>query len=46
MKMIYIVLLTSKEIFSSNYLMFVLNKVLLGYLYYQFVTAIRKDTRK
>jgi hypothetical protein len=25
---------------------FVLNKVLLGYLYYQFLTAIRKDTRK
>lgn len=25
---------------------FLLNKVLLGYLYYQFVTAVRKDTRK
>ncbi len=25
---------------------FVLNKVFLGYLYYQFLTAIRKDTRK
>ena len=42
----YISLLTSKEDFSSNYLLFVLNKVILGYLYYQFVTAIRKDTRK
>lgn len=31
---------------NNNYLMFVLNQVLLGYLYYQFVTAIRKDTRK
>ena len=42
----YISLLTSKEDFCSNYLLFVLNKVILGYLYYQFVTAIRKDTRK
>ena len=42
----YISLLTSKEDFSSNYILFVLNKVILGYLYYQFVTAIRKDTRK
>lgn len=25
---------------------FILNKVFLGYLYYQFLTAIRKDTRK
>lgn len=42
----YISLLTSKEDFCSNYLLFVLNKVILCYLYYQFVTAIRKDTRK
>ena len=42
----YISLFTSKEDFCSNYLLFVLNKVILGYLYYQFVTAIRKDTRK
>lgn len=42
----YISLLTSKEDFCSNYLLFVLNKVILGYLYYQFVTAIRKDARK
>ena len=25
---------------------FFLNKVSLGYLYYQFLTAVRKDTRK
>lgn len=42
----YISLLTSKEDFCSNYLLFILNKVMLGYLYYQFLTAIRKDTRK
>jgi hypothetical protein len=27
-------------------IIFLLNKVSLGYLYYQFLTAIRKDTRK
>lgn len=42
----YISLLTNKEDFCSNYLLFILNKVILGYLYYQFVTAMRKDTRK
>ena len=42
----YISLLTNKEDFCSNYLLFILNKVMLGYLYYQFLTAIRKDTRK
>lgn len=42
----YISFLTNKEDFSANYLAFVSNKVILGYLYYQFVTAIRKDTRK
>lgn len=29
-----------------NPLIFLFNKVLLGYLYYQFLTAVRKDTRK
>jgi len=31
---------------SINYIVFIFNKILLGYLYYQFLTAIRKDTRK
>lgn len=36
----------NKEDFCVNCLLFVLNKVILGYLYYQFVITIRKDTRK
>ncbi len=32
--------------FKDAPIMFVINKVGLGYLYYQFVTAVRKDTRK
>jgi hypothetical protein len=39
-------LLTSLQDFGDDYFMFFLNKVLLGYLYYQFLTAVRKDTRK
>lgn len=39
-------LLTSLQDFKNNYFMFILNKILLGYLYYQFLTTVRKDTRK
>lgn len=42
----YSSLLTSVGNFCDIYWLFVLNKIVLGYLYYQFVTAIRKDTRK
>jgi len=31
---------------TINYTIVMFNKIFLGYLYYQFVTAIRKDTRK
>ncbi len=31
---------------KHNSLVFLFNKVSLGYLYYQFLTAVRKDTRK
>lgn len=34
------------DILKNNPLIFLLNKVSLGYLYYQFLTAVRKDTRK
>ncbi len=36
----------SGDDFKKSYIVMALNKVLLGYLYYQFVTATRKDTRK
>lgn len=39
-------LLTSLQDFGDDYFVFILNKVVLGYLYYQFLTAVRKDTRK
>ncbi|MDO9303940.1 MAG: pentapeptide repeat-containing protein [Sulfuricurvum sp.] len=42
----YINILSSVDDFKKSYVVMVLNKVLLGYLYYQFVTATRKDTRK
>lgn len=42
----YSSLLTSLEDFNHKYWLFMLNKITLGYLYYQFVTAVRKDTRK
>jgi len=42
----YSSLLTSLDDFCGIYWLFMLNKIILGYLYYQFVTAIRKDTRK
>lgn len=42
----YINILSSVKDFNGSYPAMVLNKVLLGYLYYQFLTAVRKDTRK
>lgn len=43
---LYSSVLTSFEDFNGIYWLFIFNKILLGYLYYQFVTAVRKDTRK
>ena len=34
------------ENFANNHIIFLLNKISLGYLYYQFLTTIRMDTRK
>ncbi|MDD5158625.1 MAG: hypothetical protein PHI47_09680 [Sulfuricurvum sp.] len=42
----YINILSSINDFNNSYIIMVLNKVSLGYLYYQFLTAVRKDTRK
>jgi len=42
----YASILTKRDMFCENNIAFVLNKVLLGYLYYQFLISIRKDTRK
>ncbi|MDD4854213.1 MAG: hypothetical protein PHQ22_03805 [Sulfuricurvum sp.] len=42
----YINILSKIEDFGDSYLAMVFNKVSLGYLYYQFLTAVRKDTRK
>lgn len=42
----YISILSNIEDFKSSYITMTLNKISLGYLYYQFVTAVRKDTRK
>lgn len=42
----YINILSKIEDFNCSYLAMTLNKVSLGCLYYQFVTAVRKDTRK
>lgn len=42
----YINILSSVDDFNESYVVMALNKVLLGYLYYQFVTATRKDTGK
>lgn len=42
----YINVLSSIDDFDDSYIALVLNKVSLGYLYYQFLTAVRKDTRK
>lgn len=42
----YINILSSVNDFNKSYPAMILNKVILGYLYYQFLTAVRKDTRK
>jgi len=42
----YINILSKIEDFGCSYVAMTLNKVSLGYLYYQFLTAVRKDTRK
>ncbi|OHD98388.1 MAG: hypothetical protein A3E21_06220 [Sulfurimonas sp. RIFCSPHIGHO2_12_FULL_36_9] len=42
----YINILSKLEDFNNSYLVMTLNKLSLGYLYYQFLTAVRKDTRK
>ena len=42
----YMSLLTTKDMFCGNNIAFVINKIILGYLYYQFLISIRKDTRK
>lgn len=42
----YINILSKIEDFNCSYIAMTLNKVSLGYLYYQFLTAVRKDTRK
>lgn len=42
----YINILSKIEDFDNSYFVMVFNKVSLGYLYYQFLTAVRKDTRK
>lgn len=42
----YISIFNLDDDIKKSPVIFVLNKVLLGYMYYQFLTAIRKDTRK
>jgi len=42
----YISIINYDDCIKKNSIIFILNKVLLGYLYYQFITAIRKDTKK
>jgi len=42
----YMYILNKDKNFQEHGFIFLLNKISLGYLYYQFVTAIRKDTRK
>ncbi|MBU3013689.1 hypothetical protein KO488_02890 [Poseidonibacter lekithochrous] len=42
----YISILTKENDFNYNYFLMTLNKVSLGYLYYQFLMSVRKDTRK
>jgi len=42
----YISIITKMDDFHSDHIVFLLNKVSLGYLYYQFLTSIRKDTRE
>lgn len=42
----YISIINYDDCIKKNPIIFIFNKVLLGYFYYQFITAIRKDTRK
>ncbi len=42
----YVNILSSIDDFDDSYFAMTLNKVPLGYLYYQFLTAVRRDTRK
>jgi hypothetical protein len=42
----YVNILSKLEDFENSYTIMTFNKILLGYLYYQFLTAVRKDTRK
>lgn len=42
----FISILTKEDDFCYNYFLMTFNKVSLGYLYYQFLMSVRKDTRK
>ena len=42
----YISIVKYDDCIKKNPMIFIFNKISLGYLYYQFITAIRKDTRK
>ena len=42
----YMSIVNLDECIKKNSLIFILNKSSLGYLYYQFITAVRKDTKK
>ncbi len=42
----YISIINLDNCIKENPLIFVLNKISLGYLYYQFLLSVRKDTRK
>ncbi len=42
----YMSIVNLDDCLKKNPLIFLLNKLFLGYLYYQFITAVRKDTKK
>lgn len=42
----YMYILNKDSSFTEYGFIFLLNKIFLGYLYYQFIIAVRKDTRK
>lgn len=42
----YISIINYDDCIKRNPIIFITNKILLGYFYYQFITAIRKDTKK
>ncbi|MDX1809294.1 MAG: pentapeptide repeat-containing protein [Sulfurospirillaceae bacterium] len=42
----FINLISKVDNFNDSYTVMTLNKIALGYLYYQFLTSVRKDTRK